>query len=219
MTVSKVKISLLCIFLFLVNTLIDMLSKSIISWIANKGIPVIQRINHPRTIISRFHTSTYILKNQKYFVRGFNTNDQETQNKMIMELRKKMAEDDHENHMEFVNRLDELWKKGSNDPTRCKDLSGLKRLAVVSDLEDEDIDDISEANDNDIEDGLAEESVNVKNDSTSNSQAEQELIDAFMEYFKLTKVEVTPQLLEKRREMRKMYPDLYGDITDEELGY
>ncbi|KAJ1915670.1 hypothetical protein H4219_004200 [Mycoemilia scoparia] len=58
-----------------------------------------------------------------------------------------------------------------------------------------------------------------KDSDALTEEEENELIEAFMDYFKLYKVNETPELLKRRNQMRKMYPDLFGDITDEELKY
>ncbi|KAJ2371885.1 hypothetical protein IW150_004389 [Coemansia sp. RSA 2607] len=44
-----------------------------------------------------------------------------------------------------------------------------------------------------------------------------ELTDAMAELFSKVKVEVTPELLEKRQRMREKFPEILGSITDEEL--
>ncbi|KAJ2783643.1 hypothetical protein GGI15_002511 [Coemansia interrupta] len=46
---------------------------------------------------------------------------------------------------------------------------------------------------------------------------DKELTDALAEMFAKVKVEVTPELLERRQKLREKYPEILGSITDEEL--
>ncbi|KAJ1721796.1 hypothetical protein LPJ53_003709 [Coemansia erecta] len=46
---------------------------------------------------------------------------------------------------------------------------------------------------------------------------DKELTDALAAMFAKVKVEVTPELLEKRQRLREKYPEILGSITDEEL--
>ncbi|KAJ1669791.1 hypothetical protein GGF38_001985 [Coemansia sp. RSA 25] len=46
---------------------------------------------------------------------------------------------------------------------------------------------------------------------------DQQLAGALKELFTKYEVPVTPQLLERRKQLRSSYPELFKDITDEEL--
>ncbi|KAJ1677132.1 hypothetical protein EV182_006809, partial [Spiromyces aspiralis] len=128
--------------------------------------------------------------------------------------------------------IEEMWKKPPLASFNTASINGIKRLSLYlddfvsntgeTDLAFQDMESDSMLPEIEFDENFDNTTARpMASDGTNAAElgADDKLADAFMEYFKLTKVEVTPELLEKRRKMREMYPDLFGDITDEELDY